>query len=79
MVQAPQAAIPHPYLVPTKFKWSLNTHNKGVDGSTVTAISWPFTLRLNVVIIGSYLKICNKNTKKITTVTQVTDQRRPTT
>src|SRR5690606_37267750 len=47
-VQAPQAATPHPYLVPTRSRWSRNTHKSGVDGSTST--SYFFLLMFKVVI-----------------------------
>ena len=31
-VQAPHRPMPQPNLVPVSFKWSRNTHNKGMEG-----------------------------------------------
>ena len=39
-VQAPQAAMPQPNLVPVKFSSSRNTHKSGVLGSAVAVRLW---------------------------------------
>ena len=43
-VQAPQAAMPHPNLVPVKPSVSRSTHSNGVSGSTSTVRVCPFTV-----------------------------------
>src|SRR5258706_13903126 len=43
-VQAPQAAMPHPYFVPVIFRSSRSTHRRGVLGSVVTSARRPLTL-----------------------------------
>ena len=43
-VQAPQAAMPHPNLVPVKPSVSRSTHSSGVSGSTSTVRVCPFTV-----------------------------------
>src|SRR5229473_1207471 len=40
-VQAPQAAMPHPYFVPVIFSSSRSTQSRGVPGSVVTSIGRP--------------------------------------
>src|SRR4029077_11897482 len=47
-VQAPQAAIPQPYLVPVIFSSSRRTQSSGVPGSTVTSLGWPLTVSRKV-------------------------------
>jgi hypothetical protein len=46
-VQAPQAPMPQPNLVPVRFRWSRKTHNSGVSGSASTLVDRP--LILNVI------------------------------
>ena len=43
-VQAPQAAMPHPNLVPVNPSVSRSTHSSGVSGSTSTVRVCPFTV-----------------------------------
>ena len=43
-VQAPQAAMPHPYFVPVIFNSSRSTQSSGVPGSTVSCLGTPFTV-----------------------------------
>src|SRR5712691_9043801 len=52
-VQAPQAAMPQPYLVPVIFRSSRRTHSSGVPGSTVTACGSPFTVSVYVSMTTS--------------------------
>ena len=40
-VQAPQAAIPQPYLVPVSPRVSRNAHSRGMSGGASTATSRP--------------------------------------
>src|ERR1700681_4202497 len=43
-VQAPQAAMPQPNLVPVIWRCSRNTHSSGVLPSTPTSLRWPLTV-----------------------------------
>src|SRR5580658_9569253 len=43
-VQAPQAAMPQPNLVPVSFKCSRNTQSSGVSGAASTWCCWPLTV-----------------------------------
>ena len=45
-VQAPQAPMPQPNLVPVSPRSSRRTHSRGLSGSASTARGWPFTFRL---------------------------------
>src|SRR2546430_10468864 len=45
-VQAPQSAMPQPYLVPVRPSVSRNTHSSGVLGSTSALNCLPLTLRV---------------------------------
>src|ERR1019366_9268090 len=45
-VQAPQTPIPHPYLVPSRFKMSRSTQRRGVSGGTSTVAATLFTVNL---------------------------------
>src|SRR3954468_12220848 len=57
-VHAPHCPIPHPNLVPVSPITSRKTHNSGIDGSTSTDSSFPFTLNF----IGIDLPyICRKS------------------
>src|SRR3954454_19135606 len=47
MVQAPQRAIPHPYLVPVSPMLSRNTQSSGVSGSTSIVSALPLTFKVN--------------------------------
>src|SRR6185503_4421130 len=44
-VQAPQAAIPHPYFVPVRPSCSRITHSSGVSGSASTVACRPLMVR----------------------------------
>src|SRR6267154_5686952 len=50
IVQTPQRAIPHPYLVPVNPMLSRKTQRSGVSGSTSTVSDLPLTLRVNCMI-----------------------------
>src|SRR2546425_12352415 len=52
-VQAPQSAMPQPYLVPVMLRRSRSTHRSGVSGSASTCMRLPLTFR---VIIEELLK-----------------------
>src|SRR5690606_37946054 len=54
MVQEPHWAIPQPYLVPTRARWSLRTHKIGVEGSTSTVRTDPLMFRLYVAIVSKF-------------------------
>src|SRR4030095_2219323 len=41
-VQQPHTAMPHPYFVPVRPRWSRRTHKIGVVGSTSTVVGAPF-------------------------------------
>src|ERR1700676_180907 len=43
-VQAPQSAMPQPYLVPVMPRWSRSTHNKGVSGAASVSMARLLTL-----------------------------------
>jgi hypothetical protein len=47
IVQAPQRAIPHPYLVPVSPILSRRTQSSGVSGSTSTCSDLPLTFKVN--------------------------------
>jgi hypothetical protein len=47
IVQAPQRAIPHPYLVPVSPMLSRRTQRSGVSGSTCTFSDWPLMFKVN--------------------------------
>src|SRR4051794_34690882 len=47
-VQAPQAAIPQPNLVPVIFRCSRSTHRSGVLPSTPTSLRWPLTVNATI-------------------------------
>src|SRR5262245_40814072 len=51
-VQAPHSAMPQPYLVPVRFRWSRNTHNSGVSGSASACMVLPLITR---EIIAAFL------------------------
>ena len=42
-VQAPQMAMPQPYFVPVRSRWSRSTQRSGVVASTSNACRSPFT------------------------------------
>src|SRR6266853_22220 len=44
-VQAPHCAIPHPYLVPVRPRFSRRTQSRGVEGSTSRFTCRRFTLK----------------------------------
>ena len=48
-VQAPQAATPHPNLVPVSPSSSRKYHNNGIDGSPSNFCAWPLTFRVNIL------------------------------
>src|SRR2546427_8696865 len=45
-VQAPQSAMPQPYLVPVMSRWSRSTHKRGVSGSASVCMRLPLTFRV---------------------------------
>ena len=45
-VHAPQALMPQPYLVPVIFNSSRRTQSSGVEGSTLTSLRCPLTVKL---------------------------------
>src|SRR6185436_4975941 len=47
-VQAPHAAMPHPYFVPVIFRSSRSTHKRGVLGSAITSVCRPLTVSVYV-------------------------------
>ncbi|MNT33730.1 hypothetical protein D3C72_1696720 [compost metagenome] len=49
-VQAPHRPMPQPNLVPVSFKWSRNTHNKGMEGD-VSASSRRSPFTVNSIIV----------------------------
>src|SRR3954447_12820972 len=48
-VQAPHAAMPHPYFVPVRFSVSRSTQSSGVSGLTSTVREWPFTSKVPAI------------------------------
>src|SRR6266404_6152597 len=44
-VQAPHCAMPHPYFVPVRPRFSRKTHSRGVEGSTSRFTRCRFTLK----------------------------------
>src|SRR6202047_1221615 len=44
-VQAPHCAMPHPYLVPVRPRFSRRTQSRGVEGSTSRFTGCRFTLK----------------------------------
>src|SRR4051812_34418047 len=52
-VQAPQAPMPQPYLVPTRPRESRSAHSSGVSASTSTAWALPLMLKLYLLIVGA--------------------------
>src|SRR5688572_22076413 len=72
MVHAPHCAMPHPYFVPTRLRWSRSTQSTGVFGSTSTTCFFPLMFRLIVAIeiefkidynlgITSFIELRNSN------------------
>ena len=45
-VQAPQAPMPHPYLVPLRFKMSRSAHKRGMSAGASTLAGLPLTVRV---------------------------------
>src|SRR5580692_9984150 len=54
-VQAPHCAMPQPYLVPVSPSCSRITHSNGVDGSTSRSTRLPFTEKLIIEALLSFL------------------------
>src|SRR3984885_8056738 len=54
-VQAPHCAMPQPYLVPVSPSCSRITHSNGVDGSTSRSPRLPFTEKLIIEALLSFL------------------------
>src|SRR5208282_1446032 len=50
-VQAPHCAIPQPYFVPVRCRFSRKTHSSGIWGSTSTVDRFPFTT--SVITVNS--------------------------
>src|SRR5689334_8024969 len=57
-VQAPHWAMPQPYLVPVRPRFSRNTHGSGVDGSTSTLTG--LLLTVNEITLTSCNFSCRK-------------------
>src|SRR3984893_12369536 len=47
-VQAPQSAMPHPYLVPVSDRWSRSTQRSGVSASASMFCVAPLTVRVTM-------------------------------
>ena len=47
-VHAPHSAMPQPYLVPVRLRWSRRIHSSGVSPGTVAAMSTRLVLTKNV-------------------------------
>jgi hypothetical protein len=45
-VHAPHWPIPHPYLVPFRFRTSRSTQSSGISAGTSTTVDLPFTFRV---------------------------------
>src|ERR1700719_154085 len=56
MVHAPHCAMPQPYFVPVRPRWSRMTQSSGVEGSTSRSMCLPFTEK--AIIVLSCLRIC---------------------
>src|SRR5439155_17554312 len=54
-VQAPQSAIPHPYLVPVSPRVSRITHRSGISGGTSTCCRLPLTV--NAIMTTSWTRV----------------------
>src|SRR5579872_4312086 len=68
-VHAPHCAIPHPYLVPVRPRFSRMTHNSGVDGSTSRLTRLPFTEKaiISVLLIAAVQRMrCGDSTASST-------------
>src|SRR5574337_1313027 len=48
-VQAPQRAMPQPYLVPVRCRWSRRTQRRGVSGAASTGVATPLMLRVGMI------------------------------
>src|ERR1700722_7555547 len=47
-VQTPHWAMPQPYLVPTRFRWSRNTHKSGMSSGTSTSRDCPLIVKVSI-------------------------------
>src|SRR5690242_17004677 len=56
-VQAPHCAIPHPYFVPTRPRWSRSTHSNGVSPATSASYGLPLIFRLKIGMGIFFVKV----------------------
>src|SRR5271157_3268385 len=48
-VQAPHSATPQPNFVPVIFSVSRSTHSRGIWGSTLTVVAFPFSVKVTAI------------------------------
>src|ERR1700710_2160359 len=56
-VQTPHWAMPQPYLVPTRLRWSRSTHSSGVSSAASTSRDCPLIVRVSISLPLPYSEI----------------------
>src|ERR1700685_3694165 len=56
-VQTPHWAMPQPYLVPTRLRWSRSTHRSGMSSGASTSRDCPLIVRVSISLSLPYREI----------------------